>query len=420
MNGMVSCKSCATPNSLDSAFCKKCGATLPADDVQQAKEKLESAVADGFKVFSGGRTAEAMQIAETAVLANPSSTSALSLKAMCHERLGQISEALECHERVLAIDPDSMIDKIKLNDLRNLLVARSSIASVPDRRIAIISAVAAFVLILSVGVVLARNHNTTPERVASNLPATSLQPKGSTFQPADTSTQTQTQPTGTGQPASGTTGGNPATGTGNGGDTQLPPLSNGHGSTLPVAKNSDEPPVTFRIDGPLPGTNPGPTTNPGLTNTTNTAQPPNGGDPPPTVDVTNPAPQPAQQGDPGIMEIQVVSGKPGTKGIGNDLSGHPNGVQALLRTASTQFQTRNYTGAATTYERALRAGANAGPGNQRLAECYEQLGRNADAVAAYNRAINALQSEIDAGKGDKTRLSTALDVCKQAVKVLGG
>src|ERR1043165_53405 len=113
MNGMISCKNCTAQNSLDSTFCKRCGANLPDDEVKLAKEKLEAVVADGYKIFSTGRTDEAMQIAETAVQAHPSSTAGLSLKAMCHERMGQISEALDCHEKVLDIDPDSMIDKIK-------------------------------------------------------------------------------------------------------------------------------------------------------------------------------------------------------------------------------------------------------------------------------------------------------------------
>src|SRR5579862_8728226 len=179
MNGMVSCKSCMAQNSLDSVFCKKCGTNLPADDLQQAREKLEATVADGYKIFSAGRTDEAIQIGEMAVFANPLSTAALSLKAMCHERLGQISEALECHERVLEIDPDSMLDKIKANDLRNLLVARTSIAPTQSRA-PLAAAVAVFVLVVSIGVVIAKSRST--EKVASNTPGT-VQQSQTHFEP---------------------------------------------------------------------------------------------------------------------------------------------------------------------------------------------------------------------------------------------
>jgi tetratricopeptide (TPR) repeat protein len=130
---------------------------------------------------------------------------------------------------------------------------------------------------------------------------------------------------------------------------------------------------------------------------------------------------PQKQEAPGIMEITVVSqnGKPTANG-GNASGMHANGVEALLRTARNQYQVGDYSSAANSYERALRAGADPASSNQRLAQCYEKLGRNADAVAAYSRAADAFQAELDAGKGDKSRLSSAIDSCKQAIKVLGG
>ena len=54
---MVSCKNCTALNSLDSAFCKKCGATLPADDVQQAKVALM-----GVRVSSFGLGSDVLTI----------------------------------------------------------------------------------------------------------------------------------------------------------------------------------------------------------------------------------------------------------------------------------------------------------------------------------------------------------------------
>ncbi len=426
MNGMVSCKSCLAHNSLDSTFCKKCGATLPADDLKQAKDKLEAVIADGFKVFSAGRTSEAMQVAETAVLANPSSTAALSLKAMCHERLGQVAEALECHERVLEIDPDSMLDKIKVNDLKNLLVARTSIAAIPDRRNAIITAVAAFVLIISIGVVLARGSGRSSDGPTTSQPIANLQPKGSVFDPPATVANPgppQGQQ-GTGQPAGGAP--NP-TETNKTPGTPERHVADDPGKVLPAPSGDGRlpkpddgtSPVRVSIENPdqLRG---GPTntvaTHPSVASSTGPK------DPDPVTTVVDPGTQnnPARQNDPGIMDIQVTSGKGKSGSDSSDPATHPNGVQALLRTARSQYQISNYSAAATSYERALRAGANPASANQRLAECYEKLGRSSEAVAAYNRAIDALKADIDGGRGDKARLSNALDVCKQAVKVLGG
>lgn len=424
MNGLISCKNCMAQNSLDSTFCKKCGTTLPDDDLRQAREKLETAVADGFRIFNAGRTAEAMQIAETAVRANPISTAALSLKAMCHERLGQISEALECHERVLEIDPDSMIDKIKVNDLRNLLVARTSVAAVPDRRMAIVSAVAMIVLVLSIGVVVARSGGKADSKLATNAPVTTNPAdvaKGSRFDPPVTPPPGQSQPNdkpnapagGTAAPSGGTTPPAPATNRG-GGDApiRLPEGgTNGRGLPSPNGNEGDMGPGY----GPV-FVNPGIVKTPVATDHSvqKTTVPEGGGDPPP-VDTP-----PQKKEAPGIMDIRIVSGRGATPSDPNDPGSHSNGVEALLRTARSQYQIANYSAAATSYERALRAGADPASGNQRLAQCYEKLGRNSDALAAYGRAITSLQGAIDSGRGDKDRLSAALDSCKQAVKVLGG
>lgn len=426
MNGMISCKNCSAHNSLDSTFCKRCGANLPADDIQQAKEKLEAVVADGYKIFAAGRTDEAMQIAETSVAANPSSTAALSLKAMCHERLGQISEALECHERVLAIDPDSMIDKIKVNDLRNLLVARSSIAAVPDRRMAIVGAVAAFVLVASIGVVIAKGAGGGDDRVASNLPIKSKieDPNISRFDassPApgvtkpDPAKQTpNTETVSNPNPDINRQAQNPTMNMGSGGSSvQLPPANrDGHLPDVNIGGGDGNTPLILNPDKNVKDT---------LKNQNQNSAPPQGpgpekGDPPP---VDNPPAQ--KQEAPGIMEIKVVSrnGQP-TEAGAKDPGLHANGVEALLRTARNQYQVGEYGSAANSYERALRAGADPASTNQRLAQCYEKLNRNSDAAAAYGRAVASYQADLDSGRGDKSRLSAAIESCKQAIKVLGG
>lgn len=414
---MVSCKNCNSPNSLDGAFCKKCGATLPDDDIQIAKEKVEAAVAEGYKLLSNGRTDEAMRVSEDALLANPASTRALSLKAMCHERVGQISEALACHERVLELDPDSILDRIKANDLRNLLVARASIAAQPDRRMAIAGAVAAFVLVASICLLFAKNAGEAgaDQKVAANLPAQSR------AQGFDLSSQAKSGVTPKAPPDSPERKTPPADANASGNETP----DSGNRVTLPNYTRPDAGPTlpgasggVAVLQGPVGPVRIDPDDVAKIRNSQPQAPPAGNStrtDPPPTE--MPPPTKPESHESPGIMEIKIL-------GKGDQTGPNPgigqNGAQALMHTARNEYQLGHYQNAATRYEQALRAGADTASGNQRLAQCYEKLGRSGDALAAYQRAIAALQGDLDSGSGDKARISAALDSCKQAVKVLGG
>ncbi len=432
---MVTCKNCSSTNSLDSAFCKKCGATLPEDELNAAKEKLEQVVADGLKIFAAGRLDEATQIAEQAVSVNPHSKAALSLKAMCHERRGEIGDAIDCYERVLVIDPDSMIDRIKVKDLQNLLVTRSSAAAVPDRKLAIAAAAAAFVLVASIGVLAARTVNREDGGpVAMNQPrASGTNPgSGGSILPDTTSAGVTQNQNATGSDSTGQTPPDrPQTQTvpdQRQETSNVPPVDRGPQVNLPRSPEGTLPkanednagigPIIFKPE-ELPKEivkKDGRTGNTGLPNVPS-KNPPT--DPPPTPDRQSETAPPPQRESPGIMDIKVVSRGSNPTSTSSGSVG-ANGVEALVRTARQQYQLGNWASAATSFERALRAGADPGSNNQRLAQCYEKLGRNSDAVGAYNRAIEAYQSDVNSGSGDKSRLQAALDSCRQAVKVLGG
>src|SRR5687768_2587278 len=104
---MVACTKCESMNSLDSVFCKKCGGALPEEELQVSRQKLDELLKEGFSIFNEGRTEEAMMVAESVIMSNPTSSAAHSLKGMCHERKGEFGEALESYERVVELNPDS-------------------------------------------------------------------------------------------------------------------------------------------------------------------------------------------------------------------------------------------------------------------------------------------------------------------------
>jgi len=173
---MVTCTHCETPNSLDSRFCKHCGNELPAETVRDAKSDLGRTVAQGYVLFNEGKISEALQVAELGIRQDPTLSTALSLKGMCHERMDQLGEALECYEQVVDLNPDSALDRLKVNQLRNLIATRSAAIEMgpaePNRKVNLMIGALATVFILGVGAVTFKlmDGATTPtpdRRVAS-------------------------------------------------------------------------------------------------------------------------------------------------------------------------------------------------------------------------------------------------------------
>ena len=429
---MVSCKQCATSNSLDSVFCKRCGAILAEDQVEEARIKLEALLKEGFHSFNEGRTDEALAIAETALVSDPGSVSALTLAADCHVRKGQIAPALELMERVVELNPDSELDKIKRNQLRSQLMTRLDVSESGDGRLALTAAIAAGIIVICLGAIWANYSNRLAEtnarealasRTASTTPSTSsnnILGSAGTSNPASS-------PTNGGWPAASNSG--PSTATG---DVQ--PIRSDGSSDSSGSRNDgigDLPKFTGKL--PLPGpinnnqpieitpVNPEPPSR-GVTVKPKVTQAPNKGeDPdPPTelgpIDDTSPA---TAERDNGVYEIAVShpNGRTGTSRNDGPTAG---GAEALTRTGVQQYQLGSYSSAAGTLERALSMGADPVSVNQRLGQAYEKLGKGNDAATAYKRAIAAGEAAIASGRGNKDRIQSAVDVCRQALRVIQG
>ena len=422
---MVSCKQCSTQNSMDSHFCKGCGGALAAEDLSNAQQKVHDLVADGYRIFNEGRTDEARLIAETTLQDEPNSSSALSLRGMCHERAGELALALECFEKVVELNPDSPLDKIKVTHLRQAITGKS-LAEVPHRRgTAFATAAAAVVFVVAVGVAIATGGS-TDDRVASkgetavksafDTAAFSKQDLAPPQQqPEATNTQAnnpaeQQPPVTNNQPAPNTN--TPPPVVNRGGPSWMTPLGNGsNGGTLPSVGSGD-------LQGPI-GSRP---VQPNITITPIGPKNDQKDDPDPVMGANaGPPIGPDTSGtksadDPGIIEIKVSKPK---QPIGGSQVVEGNGAEALLKTANQQFLLGRHSQAAGTFEAALRAGAPSGSTNQRLGQCYANIGNKEMAATCYKRAISAYEASIARG-GDTSRLQSALDSCKQALKVLGG
>lgn len=422
---MVTCEICQTANSLDSKFCRNCGGAIPETALHDALREHEKLVREGQKLVLEGRLDEAFAVAETAVANHPGSRDAYALKASVHERRQELGDAIECFERIVELDPDSAIDKIKLSHLRNTLLLHDPVAEAerPRRRRALFAATAAVVLVVAVGAAIgaiqsqmARNRE--PKLVMGSDAEKNAAPFDANLRPAPEVGTNQGEPTGgndpnaTAAPPSGTAL-LPNQGTGQP-DTaspgrvivdprdRLPDVGNGD-----IGDGGQRP---IKVD-PVPNNpNEG---NGGATGTGNAGRT----DPPPTVDNPNPTALPARAADdPGFIDIQVSRGAPTPPGTPVRTE---NKAQALLKAAQNQHQSGNLPQAALGYEKALEAGADPGRTNQQLASVYKALGRRNDAVRAYRRAAQAYEAQIAQG-GDRNRLTLAMDVCQQEIANLGG
>ncbi|MFZ4507525.1 MAG: tetratricopeptide repeat protein [Fimbriimonas sp.] len=384
---------------------------MPEADVQEAQVRLDKLIADGVHAFNEGRTDEAAAVAESAILSNPSSVAALSLKGMCHERRKEIAEAIEAYEKVVALSPDSALDRIKLNQLRNLIV-KGAPAQTGDRKLAAVAAIAAVAVVVCLGALGAALMNRQQAPVTAN-----------NFTPVASGAELYGQDQVNPQPAQA--GPKPNFNRAEPGDTAairqddnrnaartgLPEAPAGY-MLRPVVPTGE---ITGEL--PLPGESKEPITPP-TAEKRDPVTPPKqqGPDPEPTVDRGS-REQGGGEADPGLIDIRESSNSKRVVGGSADLGTNANGVEALLRTARSQYETGNFAAAAATYERSLRAGADTGLVNQRLGMVYERLGRKDDAVSAYSRAVQALEIAVSKGATSKQR---ALESSKAALQNLTG
>lgn len=419
---MYACKQCGTGNPLDSSFCKKCGTALPADELSVARDKLAEMLDEGNNLFTEGRTDEAMLIAEAAVTANPSSHLAYSLKGLCHERLGQIGDALECYETAVGLNADSSLDKVKVAALRNRLAQRVTDAPEPNRRSAAMIGVAAAVLFLVGGSLAAIGMSGKRDsgRVAVNPPTQAIVNSGQpgVLQPGISGNQTPTQPQTSPNPTGAQTP--PATGTGGTGSaglvdpgidlpappSQLPAPFGGRG-----LMGNDPQPIHIVPDGPI-----------GASSVAPHVDKSTGIDPVPSPlgadgQTSTPLSKP-QDEEHGYINIQMAPRTKPSPG-GGEAVADGNGVKTMLEAAQQSYQTGKYDAAAGRYAQVANMGGNSPGIQQRLGDCYRNLGNAAKARTAYNRAINMFQAQIKKGV-DVARNQLGLETCESALKVLGG
>lgn len=430
---MITCEGCGKSNSLDSLFCRACGIAIADAVILEARAENEKLIQEGYRLLGDNRQQEAMLVAETALRHDPASAAALSLLGDCCEQVGRYAEALDCYERLLEQMPDSTLDRIKVQHLRRRLSERETRTEPRGKRIALLGALAAVMMVGSIGAVLAFTQgadastksqsgslaggdktidtptegfgvmNAANDAQSDALSQESTQPNNLNKDVPDP----RTAPTDNGsrEPERRTTN-NLA----RGGGRPLPDITSNGGMSLvgPLKPFGDIDIV------------------PEITNTSKNKTNPDDVDPNPdrgsgsnskgsdTVAKASPPPD-----DPGIIEIRSA-GEPTIQRGGGEVLKDDVKSEALIRSAKNDLQVGDASRAASGFEKALASGAPAGTTNQHLGRAYERMGKASEAIAAYRQSISAYERDLKSGKGDPQRLRAAIDACKQAIRVLQG
>lgn len=123
------CTECGIKNSQESNFCKQCGQRLDKPTPPISEEQFNSTLSENDQVGAlmerayflrvGGDLIGASTLCEQALKLSPDSASAHSLLGQIYEQQGETAKAVREFEMVLAHNPASIADRVKLDQLRN-------------------------------------------------------------------------------------------------------------------------------------------------------------------------------------------------------------------------------------------------------------------------------------------------------------
>lgn len=430
----------------DSNYCKKCGhqleKTTPTkiseeeyDRALPEDEQLSALLERAYRQRTQGDVAAAISLCEEALRLRPKSTSAHALLAQLYEQNGQIESAIRELETVLQLNPGSIADRVKLDELRGGALADPPRVVSPHVVVAergaganslapMMLGIAALIVLTLGGAFALMNRSREAER--------SQPPMAMTLPPSGTPTAASPAPQ----------AGNAAPGTANGTATPpaaspylyglYPPLSPSPPPAAPPAASSHENSYAARA-----ATSP-------ARNTADSRQRPHtapiaeddaghillnssgegglGDGSQVVIQVssrdgkgTEPAASAPPGGSKGSKAAPKLSQPPVLK-----MSQEPAADPGLFAIAQERKQRKDYVGAINALRQALpSAGKDRGLLYQQIADCYQQKGDKASAVTNYQSAINEYQKLLDAGQ-QAERAHNGIRICQNGIKICGG
>lgn len=410
------CKQCGAYNTDNSRFCHQCGHRLqpernlpPLDesvfqmDAPEQQEKIQHLLNEALNHEADGRLQEAILACEGVLVLDPANTSAHSLLGLIYEKQGDLRKAVAEYEKVVALNPDSVADRAKLEDLRRRLhmpiprTPREEPNQIP-LLIGIFVAVGLFVMGLA-----ALNYQERREPARTQTPPTA---------PAQPAPQA-------GYPSSNWYPYNPSV------PTYAPPQT--PAEPQPMAPPPQTRPTERASSGnrnqrlplpPLPPLTVVPSQPSTPSQNRRSEQPAAGGSVimPDVPLPQNSGGQPA--GRQPVMEIIVRPGSLGTAGV---VAPPPPSMEAedLLRVAQQHQLAGRYREAIPLYQKALQGATDKGFVYQQMGLCYQRIGDLDSARRAYQQAIDEYERQIAANRNVE-RAQRGLEAAKQGLAACGG
>ena len=422
------CNDCGAGNTGDANYCKQCGRKLDKSNAPKASEddfavspddRVEDLLVIALKKNEQGEIDTAMATCHEALAIKPDSTDIHSLMSTLYEKRGQIPEAIYEREKVLALNPGSIADREKLEQLRDatsritprkIISSRRKVASRmmdnPAGAATLALAVTLFILMIGGIIVWARTNKLAK---ADNNPSFAATVPNTAF-PYQGANNLQN-----GLPAPRTNI-TPYPSTGETAATQSPvavpqnnyPMTAGIGNPpLPAPLSARSVGIlerdTQRTLKPRTSVIPDISTTEHLPDSTFVRTPA-------SADTASP---PQQTTSPGHIEITVLP---------DNSSHNPTNVNNANMDSNNQkhlaqrYQMEGkYRLAATSYIKALDgAGDDAASIQQQIGYCYQKLDDKDAAISHYNEAINAYKNQISAGRNTNSA-NQGIKVCQAGI-----
>jgi tetratricopeptide (TPR) repeat protein len=384
----------------DARYCPSCGAPIEGgDELTARREQAERLLQEAMRLSEQGREEEALLACEGALALQPDLLPALSLKALLHERRGQIEQAIETYQRVVQLNPLSVTERARLESLRRQPRAAVRPAALSARPLWLdalpgVLALLGAGMVLMVGLValLRLTAPTTTPAATPPAPAASTPPP-----PA---------------PSPNATPANPPAPTESPAAPSVPPvlvdpsqLALAPSETVSPPRGSiPATPPTPKTDAPAPSTPSNAQNSANGKEATNRAQ----SDLMPDVEVREPRQE-------GVYEIYVHKGEAASEPSRSNANPAP-ARENPLETARRHQMAGNYRQAIEAYQQALPTAPSQGEVYQQIAICYLRLGDKPNARTHFLRAIEAYQAQIQRGERvDAAR--EGIRACEQGLKL---